>query len=70
MDLNIMEELADQVYKRSTANDSKKQHKVQKLFGKYFIPLSPDLQISENTWYTQELQPNGDVLLRKRTPEQ
>lgn len=67
MDLNIMEELADQVYKRSTANDSKKQHKVQKLFGKYFMALSDDLGITENTWYTQELQPNGDILLRRRT---
>lgn len=59
-----MEELASQVYKRSTANDPK-IHKIHRILGKYIIVLSNELHPIEDTWYTQELQSNGDILLRK-----
>jgi hypothetical protein len=70
MDLNIMEELADQVYKRSTANDAQKQHKTHKIFGKWIIELDDAVHPQENEWFTMARLSDGDVLLRRRTPEQ
>jgi hypothetical protein len=44
---------------------AKKPCRVHRIFNKNVIALGNDLGILENTWYTPELQPNGDVYLRR-----
>ena len=46
--------------------DGRRPFRVHYLNGHYFIVLDDAVQPQENTWYVQELQPNGDVLLRRR----
>lgn len=43
------------------------RQKVHSLWGYHFIVLHESLQVKEDQWYVQELQPNGDVLLRNST---
>ena len=50
-------------------NDTKRPFKVQALWGIHFIVLDDALQPQENEWYEEGRQPNGDVLLRRRTLE-
>jgi hypothetical protein len=58
-----MEELASQVYKRSTAN----VHKVHKIHGKHVIVLDPQLidtlKIDDETWLMQESDDTGNIRL-------
>lgn len=61
-----MEELASQVYKRSTANVAK-IHKVHKIHSKHVIVLDPQLidtlKIDDETWLMQESDDTGNIRL-------
>jgi hypothetical protein len=54
----------------STEEENKtRPHKVQLLFGHYFIVLDPKLQPQEGDYVDQILEPNGQWTFRKRTIE-
>ena len=65
--MNIMEELANQVYKRSKANDSKKQHKPLNVFGKWIIVLDDAVHPKENEWFTMARLADGRIVLEKNS---
>jgi hypothetical protein len=59
-----------QVYSPTPIREDEVHYKVQYLFGQHFIPLDSELKPNENEWFKGVRQPNGDILLRLRTPDQ
>ena len=47
-------------------NDDRRPFKVQRMWGHYFIVLDDELHPHEDQWYSQELRPSGDILLKRR----
>jgi hypothetical protein len=43
--------------------------KVHSLWGIQFIVLEKGLGVEEDQWYSQEVLPNGDIILRKQETE-
>lgn len=48
-------------------NDSKKQHKTNKAFGKYFIVLDDAVHPQENEWFTMTRLSDGKIILEKNS---
>lgn len=61
------EQDAYNTYLHSSQIKARIRQKVHLLWGYHFIVLHESLQVKEDQWYSQEILPNGDILLKRRT---